>query len=64
MFDNKTRWRFNLEKQTENENVTEIFRNLKQLVSFVSFQLCWIFRIQLEFHLSQKWISLISKSFQ
>lgn len=47
MFDNKTRWRINFEKQTEIENVTEILTNQKQLVSFVSFQLCWMFRVRI-----------------
>jgi len=37
MFANKTRWRFNLEKQTKDENVTEVFAKQKQLVSFVMF---------------------------
>jgi len=53
MFDNKTRWRFNLEKQTDDENVTEIFANQKQLVSFVVFFSC-AECFHLESHLSHK----------
>lgn len=54
-FDNKTRRRFNLEKQTEDENVTEIFANQKQLVSFMVFFSC-AECFELESHLNQKWI--------
>ena len=55
MFDNKTLWRFNLEKQTGSENVTEIFTNQKQLVLFLvffGFAVCF----NLDPHLIQKWI--------
>lgn len=55
MSHNSFRWRFNLEKQTENENITEIFPNQKQLVLFTLFFSC-AECFDLDSHFSQKWI--------